>query len=678
MSSRDVDRALKNARFTQKTQMNALNLLLVSTALTCASMASAQENKLLDEVVVTASASEVTYKNAPASISVITAEDLENQGARDVRSLLESVEGLTFNRAGNLNKVQIRGLNENYTLFLIDGKRVTSAPNAFRGNDYDSGWVPLEAVERIEIVRGPMSSLYGSDAIGGVVNIITKKETEEWHGSLTNEYTLQENRKSGDYGRTGFNLSGPILKDKLFMRTYGSWDFRRKDSSSLNPDSPSGRANAGFAKSDNKHLDTTVTWDVNEQNSVDFNAGYSKRTHDKTTLDRYSAGITHHGSYEFGETELRVFGDRIDNSYGHGNAAGVDMPNTAYNFNGDGKVSFDADLLVPNFITVGATYQHQSLEDKYVLVGEGGSDNSLWQAAAFVEDRLKITEDFEVTLGGRLDKHEKFGWNASPRVYGVYHLTQALTFKGGWSSSFKAPTLLQMSPNWNQVSCGGSCFLGGAEDLNPEVGSSFEAGFKYNEAKWSAGITGYHNTIKDMIQFPPARIADVTVAQTYSNYVGLAADGKPIFKFENIEEARTMGIEANLTLHPTDELTVSANYTYLDAKNTSANDAPLAFQPEHTANIKLNYSFNEKLSFALSANYVGEQYTSVPANGDMAFARKVDGYITADFTGRYDITENFTLRAGVLNIADNQILKTDWDEFNVDGRRYFISGTTRF
>ncbi|QUS57785.1 TonB-dependent receptor domain-containing protein [Pseudovibrio brasiliensis] len=678
MTSRGFEKALKNGLFCKKTQTNALNLLLVSTALTCSTAAVAQENNLLDEVVVTASASEVTYKNAPASISVITAEELENQGAKDVRSLLESVEGLTFNRAGNQSKVQIRGLNENYTLFLIDGKRVTSAPNAFRGNDYDSGWVPLEAVERIEIVRGPMSSLYGSDAIGGVVNIITKKETEEWHGSLTTEYTLQENRKSGDYGRTGFNVSGPLLKDKLFMRTYGSWDFRRQDSGSLNPDSPSGGANAGFAKSDNKYIDTTVTWDVNEENSLDFNAGYSKRTHDKTTLDRFSGGITHHGSYEFGETELRAFGDRIENSYGHGNTSGKNEPNTAYNFTGDGKVSFDADFVVPQFITIGATYQHQSLEDKHVLTGEGGSYNSIWQASAFLEDRFEISDSFEVTLGGRLDRHERFGWNASPRVYGVYHLTDALTFKGGWSSSFKAPTLLQLSPGWQQISCGGNCYLVGAEDLNPEVGSSFEAGFKYDEAKWSAGITGFHNTIKDMIPFPPARTPDAVAAKNFSNYVGETPDGKPIFKFQNIEEARTMGVEASLTVRPIDKLTVFANYTYLDAKNISADNAPLAFQPKHSANIKLDYAFSEKLSFALSANYVGEQYTWIPADGNTTFASKVDGYITADFSGRYDVSENFTLRAGVMNIADNQILKEDGDAFNVDGRRYFISGTTRF
>lgn len=166
----------------------------VASLLISPSALHAQEADIeLGPIVVTASGGAVEVKNAPASITVITAEEIEKTPAKDVRELLSRVPGITLGRAGNMNTVQIRGLGERYSLFMIDGVRVNSSPNMFRGNDYDSGWVPLDAIERIEIVRGPMSSLYGSDAIGGVINVITKKINDEWHGSVTTEYTLQEN-----------------------------------------------------------------------------------------------------------------------------------------------------------------------------------------------------------------------------------------------------------------------------------------------------------------------------------------------------------------------------------------------------------------------------------------------------------------------------------------------------
>lgn len=647
--------------------------LLAGTTLATAQEVS--EDLDLSTIVVTATGTPIELINAPASVTVLTAEEIAESPAQDVRDLLENVPGVTLNRAGNLNKVQIRGLGERYTLFLIDGKRVTSAPNVFRGNDYDSGWVPVEAIERIEVVRGSMSSLYGSDAIGGVVNIITKKETEEWHGSLTTEITVQEDESAGDYGRVGFTLSGPVIKDKLFLRSYGSWDYRQADDANHNPGSS---PLDGFYESDDKYIDNTLTWLIDDVNELDVNYGYSNRLQDITTLERHALGLTHRGDYEFGQTELKVYGDQVQNDYGHGNRLGEMQPNTAYNFNADGKVSTEFEALVPHELTVGASYKYQKIEDKFVLTGTGGDSSSVWESAIFAEDKMSITDRFDMTFGARFDNHEFFGWHASPRAYGVYSLTDNWTVKGGWSSSFKAPTLLENSPNWNQVSCGGGCYMLGSEDLDPEIGNSVELGINYESDFISANVSGFHNKIKDMIPFPPARTSDTTAAQTYANFVGFDADGIPMFTYENIDEARTMGIEASVAIRPRDDLTITANYTYLDAKATSGVERPLAYQPEHSANVGVDWQATEKLKLGMAVNYVGDQYTYVPSNGNMANASKAEAYVTADLTGQYDFNDNFTLRAGVLNIADNKILREVSDDFNVDGRRFFFSATARF
>lgn len=657
--------------------------LLASTCLLVAANPAAAEklegDDALETIVVTASGSQTDIINAPASVTVVSAEEISKLPAQDIREILKRVPGITINHAGNLDKVQIRGLGERYTLFLIDGKRVNSAPNLFRGNDYNSGWVPIEAIERIEVVRGPMSSLYGSDAIGGVINIITKKESAEWHGSLTTEITLQENKKSGNYGRAGFHLSGPLVQDKLFLRTYGSFDYRQADADDINPGTTwRGDPLPGFFESDDRFIDTTLTWLINDTNELDVNYGYSRRLQDLNTLTRHSGGITHRGSYDFAQTELKIYGDQIHNDYGHGNTNQDMQPNTAYNFNVDGKINKAFELVIPHKLTIGAAYKYQKVEDKYVLTGPEGTESSVWQSALFVEDQLEITDRFNLTVGTRLDNHEHFGWHASPRIYGVFNLTDKLTLKGGWSSSFKAPTLLENSPSWYQISCGGGCYLVGTEDLDPEIGSSFEIGVNYEGKILSGSVTGFYNNIQDMIPFPPARTGDLTAALTYPNYVGLSSDGKPMFSFENIDQARTMGVEFDIAIRAMDNLTLTANYTYLDAKATSGVKRPLAYQPEHSANFGIDWQATEKLNLGLDVNYVGEQYTWVPSNGNMAWASKADAYVTADITGQYDVNEHFTLRAGILNVADKQVFREISDDFNIDGRRYFLSATARF
>lgn len=647
----------------------------VASLLISPSALHAQEADIeLGPIVVTASGGAVEVKNAPASITVITAEEIEKTPAKDVRELLSRVPGITLGRAGNMNTVQIRGLGERYSLFMIDGVRVNSSPNMFRGNDYDSGWVPLDAIERIEIVRGPMSSLYGSDAIGGVINVITKKINDEWHGSVTTEYTLQENSKAGDSWRTGFYASGPLVKDNLGFKIYGNWTHRDADADDINPNG----ALPGFTESDEKFIDATVNWTPNDQNEFLLNYGFSRRSHDDFPLDRHAVNLTHKGDYEFGQTELKLWGDRIHNYRGHGNTLGVDQPNTAYNAGVDGKVVMPVEWGLPQTITMGASHRYQSIDDPYVLTGGGETSSSVWQSAVFIEDEIKITDDFLVTLGNRLDYHEHFGAHNSPRIYGIYHLNENLTLKGGWSSAFKAPTLLENSPNWNQISCGGNCYLLGSTELEPETSKSIEAGLLYDSETWSAGITVFRNDLKNMIPFPPNRTGNVALAPSFSNFVGFTADGKPMFTYENVDRARTQGVEATLTIRPHPDWTINANYTYLDAKNLSGVTRPLAYQPEHSANLAVEWQATEKLNLAVNVNYVGEQYTFVPANGNLASASSMEEFVTADILAKYDFNEHVSVRGGVLNIADKTVEREISDDFNVEGRRFFVALTGKF
>lgn len=139
---------------------------------------------MLEPTVVSATSTKRALKDVPASVAVITAEDLSRRPVRDLEDALRGSEGLQFNGIGMSRRgISIRGMSSEHTLVLIDGKRISPSAGAIAHSDFDLGWVPVEAIERIEVVRGPMSSLYGSEALGGVVNVITRKATDTWLGS---------------------------------------------------------------------------------------------------------------------------------------------------------------------------------------------------------------------------------------------------------------------------------------------------------------------------------------------------------------------------------------------------------------------------------------------------------------------------------------------------------------
>lgn len=183
-------------------------LLTGSTVLLAHAQQAAGEGKL-SEVVVTATGFEQSLADAPASITVVTAKELEGKRYRDVTDALLDIPGVTIEggAGGKIESTQIyiRGLGEDYTLFLVDGKPLGSSSQAYYngfGGAQQTSWLPpMSAIERIEVIRGPMSSLYGSSALGGVINIITKKVSTQWTGSVTVDGTMQENPQAGSEGQ---------------------------------------------------------------------------------------------------------------------------------------------------------------------------------------------------------------------------------------------------------------------------------------------------------------------------------------------------------------------------------------------------------------------------------------------------------------------------------------------
>ena len=229
------------------------------------------------------------------------------------------------------------------------------------------------------------------------------------------------------------------------------------------------------------------------------------------------------------------------------------------------------------------------------------------------------------------------------------------------------------------MSCGSAtvgCYIVGSTDLQPETATSVEAGAQYDGGRWGASFTLYDNRLKNMLDIT-SRTANRTLAPTYPNFVGFLPDGRPIFKYQNIASVRSHGAELGLRAQLTPGVALRANYTYTDARNTSGSiELPLTYRSKHVANVGLDWRPSAAWTLALNARHNGAQYISVPANGQNLV--QAQAYTLVDLSAAWAVSPQLTLRAGVLNLADEGIDRTTSAEFNEDGRRWILSVSARF
>lgn len=254
----------------------------------------------IEVIVVTASGYEQKLVDAPASISVITQDDLRSRPYTTLLDAVRDLEGVdigeTRDKTGQ-GTISLRGMGSDYTLILVDGKRQNNHgdiyPNSFGGNQF--GHIPpLDAIERMEVIRGPASTLYGADALGGVINIITRKVTDEWSGSVSHSRTKQSNDAFGEDITTDFNVMGPLIKGVLGMAVRGSVYDRMSSTPEYAPiNYPNGEVRTrslGFGSGgktvDNKNevLGGRLSWTPTKNQTLWFDIETSKQDYDNTPL----------------------------------------------------------------------------------------------------------------------------------------------------------------------------------------------------------------------------------------------------------------------------------------------------------------------------------------------------------------------------------------------------------
>ncbi|RRO08963.1 TonB-dependent receptor domain-containing protein [Pectobacterium aquaticum] len=617
--------------------------LLVTGLLALPALAQA-ENVADEKIVVTATQTKHTTLSAPASVSVITRAELEKMSVNNVSDAVKKLPGININPSSTYgrNEIKIRGMRADYTLLLVNGRRINSreALTSEYANDFDLTSLPVSAIDRIEVIRGPMSSLYGADALGGVVNVILRQPGENVAGELGYNFEAPTEGSGGDHNRLNGYVSGPLIENTLLGSLIidgGKRDaWRTELSKNPNTDAREERKNTNLLGS--------LTWLIDEQQSLDFDATYVKDDRDVywnvrnvakrniQKLDRLGLGLTHNGSWENVDTRLRYYYENVnlmDNSELKGGKADISQDNHTI----DGKVS---GYLGDHLLTGGGEYLLTSLKHSMYLQN-GGIDVS--QGALFLQDEFKLG-DLALTFGGRVDQHEVYGTEFSPRAYATYSLTDNWVIKGGVSKAYKAPTLSQSVKGYALASCQGTCFILGNPDLKPETAISYELGTAYEAERFGAGVTLFDNDIKDMIQTN-------SLTRTY----------------ENVNKARIQGIETSFWIDLTEDLNWTTNWTIVDAEDRTTRKR-LKQTPKNTVNTQLNWQALDNLSTYISYQYTGNQYLR-----DKEVLR-TRGFNTVDIGATYTPVKNVDLKLGVTNLTNE---KRDYVATDND---YFLSGRT--
>jgi len=632
-----------------------------------------------DELVVTATGFSQERREAPATISVVNEKELNTRSNQNVTEALREMPGLLVgNGHGSLatGDVQMRGMDSTYTSYMVNGiKQATreSRPYGHHIGTEAAFMPPLAAIERIEVIRGPMSSLYGSDAIGGVVNVITKKayNLEKWTGVLEDNYFLQEKSEYGNTNQTNAFVIGPVIPGKLGVSVAADY-LDRRDDDSVNDER--------FVKHQSGNLDATIALSPTETQLWDLNAtkGNQEKTHNDKQwywgFDRDAASLSQHAwygdilevknfvSYEKAKTEYRVPGM-------------ASQFITQKNYEANSANTF---TLGDHKLTLGINFTRNELDDEFGIKDKEApgvtpvSEISRNGWAVFAEDAWMIVPDFTLTTSARLDHDSYFGYHVTPKLYGNWTLDENWALKGGVSAGYKKPDLRQNNAGFTSV-YGAYPYseIGiGNDDLKPEESVNTELGVYWQQDALALDATVFYTKFKDKIS---DRVICTASASQQCRYNGYVADS--VFQYFNVSDAEIYGVELNGDWQVTSSLRANANYTWTHSEQQSGEYKGYALSdfPESMANVSLTWQALNDLELWSKASWRS-------TSPDIGKSSETEAYALVDLGARYHLNKNVTLMTGIYNLFDaNPIYRTSYNQSSMlEGRRYNFGARIEF
>jgi vitamin B12 transporter len=601
-----------------------------------------RQDQDLTPVVVTATRIETPQEQVTTSISVITSKDIQDRQAETVLELLRDVPGVDVVQSGSrgtTTSVFIRGANSNQTLVLIDGVEVNSTTLGA----FNFAHLTTENIERIEVLRGAGGTLYGSQAVGGVINIITKRgqgpleaglSAEGGNGS-THRQTLS---LMGAEGKLGYSFSAARLQTDGFRRFND--DYRNL--------AASGRLDYKVTEDATlKGIFHFVKTDLGLFNSNNFIPLPDPNA--REALEQYL------GKLEWEQKILQGWDYRISGSIfkEHDKFSDDREPGS---FDGRDRSRFRPQISTAEFqtnyrygewstTTFGLDFKRRKASTSSTSDGIdlGGINRAIRNIGYYLQEQIRFHDDRLILVPGvRLDDHQTFGTEWSPSFSAAYLFKETGTkLKAGYSEGFRAPTLNDLF----FPSSSPGCASFGNPNLGPERSWELNAGFEQRFIADRVRIEGtyFHREVKDLIGFVP-------VAQGACPFIP--------FQAANLGNARFDGVEWGINVRIFGGLSGGANYTYLD---WDTDDGRLARRPRHSGNVNLNYLY-ERFQVNFNANIVGRR-----DDNDAITAAPITqpGYVKFDLAGSYllpvkiPLTKSVSLFGKIENLFNKKYEEAD-------------------
>jgi outer membrane receptor for ferrienterochelin and colicins len=612
----------------------------------------------LQEVVVTGTGTRHLLKNAPVQTEVITEKMLRNYGGKSLEDILSGLTAsFAFNEGDMGSQMQLNGLGNNYILILIDGKRI----HGDVGGENDLGLIDPHNIEKIEIVKGAQSALYGSDAMAGVINIITKKHTQKGlYADNSTQYgshndLRQHNTLALNYGKwssqTNFQLQrtdgwqntaeeyaeAMVLTDSKnkTVNKFRNWQiaerltFQPSKSIELYADGTYYKKDI-MRPRDGKHASCDVyTYDLHYNNASasvggKWTLGGKGSLQDYVTLDvdwnmhaYYYKYTARH--YDYVLLEGEEYGDQNGEWFSVAMYPGQKkLQSNQQRVMGQLKGIFH--LPYNNTINAGAEYRYDHLKAPERTATGTASD---WTSAVYVQDEFNKLSWLNITAGLRLVDNQNFGLRLTPKISAMASWGD-WRFRLGWSQGFKTPTVKELYYRYLHVMGSSTFFNMGNDKLDPQTSNYWSANAEYRGERLTASVTGYVNKLDNMIALVNVPVGEIPAGVTTA-YMGDGSNNVQARMYKNMDDARTCGVDVTLGYQFTKELSMTAAYSYLDteahlydADTEQMKTVVIDGMAHHkwNASVMYNHAFSKKYKLGVNLSTRGSSKRYYENNGN--------------------------------------------------------------
>lgn len=584
----------------------------------------------LPAVVVTGTRTAHALDESPVEVQLINAADIRRSGASNLAELLEREGGIYATRVrGRGSSIEIQGLSSEHVLILVDGRRMIGRINGA----IDLTRLRVGAIERVEIVKGPSSALYGADALGGVVNVITRRGASEPRAELTLQLDSEDNQNYfADVGWALGDLRGQSGGSYLRIEPF-DLDESTAATDGIDGESRTAYTEADWTPTQDLALGMSGAYSLDDSKRID--AGVAGRSADtRKRIEEVRVGVA--PRLRFGD-DSEVRGDFYYNRY---------FDQFLQRNHADGEVLFDEETL--NELFVGSAQTETRFGNHRVVLGGEAqfeqldadrldSNGERDRQSVYLQDEWSPEwNDYRLVVvpGVRYDRDSQFGSQVSEKLALRYAVTDDLTLRAGYGRGYRAPDFKQLLLRFENPS------VGYRVDGNPDLEAERSVGFNLG-AIWQAtrsvsvSLGAYHNRVKDLIEI-------VQIEK-----------GPPIlFSYRNIASAKLTGIDAQTQIKLFDPFELRLGYGWLRARNDDTGDT-LSGRPEHRANAALLFR-QPHYNAQLRGVWIGERVfaADIDTGSAPSAAGKSDPHALFDARAEWTRWQHTRIAIGIDNLFD--------------------------